>query len=143
MVTAEKSIAIKAPVKKIHQVITDFTSYPTFLEEIERAEVIKKSASSATAAFTMNMMQRIDYTLKFDLKKKDEIPWSLVEGDSLLKDNSGFWKIEEMEPGICDLTYHVNVDFNVWLPGSVVESLLNDHLPKMLEKFKERAEAKS
>lgn len=140
MVTAEKSIVVNAPIDKIHSVITDFASYPKFLAEIERAKVVKKAAKNTTVAFTMNMMQKIDYTLKFDLAKKHEIGWSFVEGDPMLKDNRGFWKIEELKKGAHNLTYHVDIDFNVWLPTSIVETLLNDHLPRMLAKFKDKIE---
>ncbi|MBT3181355.1 MAG: hypothetical protein HN337_02465 [Deltaproteobacteria bacterium] len=143
MVTAEKSIAIEAPIKKIFDVIADFKSYEEFLPEIESSEVKKETTKVKTVAFRMNLMQTINYTLDFALIKPNKITWKYVEGDEILKDNSGSWGLTELEPGIVDVNYKINVDFNIWLPSSVVESLLNDHLPKMLNHFKVRVENKN
>jgi ribosome-associated toxin RatA of RatAB toxin-antitoxin module len=140
MVSIEKSITVNTNASKLLNVVTNFNSYPDFLPEMKKVKIIKSSARSITVTFDMNLMQQIKYTLKFDLKKKNLMPWSFVEGDSVIKDNSGFWKIEKLDKNLCDLTYHLDIDFNIWLPSSVIEMLLNDHLPRMLEKFKQRAE---
>jgi len=141
VITAEKATVINAPIADVFAVIADFESYPEFQEEIESVEIVKETAKSATVAFEMNLMQRVSYTLKFNLKKPSSITWTFVEGDSMLKDNNGSWTITELEPGVVDVTYKINVEFSLWLPSSIVESLLGDHLPKMLKKFKERIEA--
>ncbi len=140
MVTAEKSIAINAPIEKVFDVIADFASYEKFLPEIENSEVIEEVEGRKIVAFRMNLMQTVNYTLDFALNKPAEITWKFINGDDILKDNSGTWNLTELESEVIDVNYKINVDFNVWLPSSVVESLLNDHLPKMLNHFKERIE---
>jgi len=141
MPSAEQSIAVNAPIEKVFEMITDFETYPDFQPEIVSAETLKKSTTSAEVAFSMNMIQKVDYILKFKLKKPKSITWEFVEGDSILKDNSGSWKLESLEPNLTDVTYKMNVELNMWLPTSVIDSLLADHIPKMLERFKERAES--
>jgi ribosome-associated toxin RatA of RatAB toxin-antitoxin module len=140
MISAEHTIEIDAKPEDAFNCVTDFESYPKFLPEIEAAKVMKKTAKSVTAAFTMNLMQRVNYTLKFQTSGRDKIPWDFVEGDSIIKENKGYWLIEGKKGGKTSLTYHVDLSFNMWIPESVVKSLIADHLPNMLEKFKTRIE---
>lgn len=141
MIEIAESILIKASQNKIFDIISDFDSYPEFLDEMEEVRVIKKSTKSATVFFKMNMMQTVNYTLKFNFNKPESITWSFVEGDSILKENSGSWTLSEMGKDEMDVEYSVNLDFNIWLPSSVVKSVLSENLPKMLKKFKVRAES--
>lgn len=140
MITAEKSINIDAPIEKVFDVVSDFESYPSFQPEFESAKVIKRTAKAATVAFTMNLIQRMNYTLKFNLKGPTSIVWEFVEGDSLFKDNSGEWRLKSLGPKSTRAAYRICVELSLWIPASIVQSLLDEQLPKMLERFKAKIE---
>lgn len=141
MITAEKSIDIDAPIERVFEVVSDFADYPSFQPEVEAAKVIKKTAKTATVAFTMNLLQRVNYTLKFNLKGPTSIVWEFVEGDSLFKDNSGEWRLKKLDTKSTNVTYKISVDLSLWIPSFIVQSLLDEQLPKMLERFKTKIES--
>lgn len=140
MVKIASSVIVKATAERAFEVITDFKRYPKFLSEITKAKVIKSTAKKVTAEFEMNMVQKIDYTLAFTLKPNSEIKWTFVEGDSMLKDNSGCWTIDVQSGGKLKVSYEANVELSIWLPESILKSMLNENLPRMLEKFKKEME---
>jgi len=140
MVTVEKSILIGSPREKVFDVISAFEEYPKFLDEVTKAKIIKKSPKGSTAQFTMNVMQEVSYTLKFSSDKPEKLSWNFVEGDKLLKDNRGWWGLKSKNTKRTELTYHIDLDFSIWLPESMVSGLLSEHVEKMLAKVKSRVE---
>ncbi len=141
MAKVTQSIVVAAPVEKLFDIVSDFGAYPKFLPEIVRADVISASATKAEVAFTANIVKRIDYTMAFRIRRPKEIIWSMVEGDMLIKSNDGFWKFEELEKNLTDLTFSCEMHLNIWLPSSIAEGVITSHLPKMMEGFKAQAEA--
>ena len=140
MVKVSSSIIVKADKERAYQVISDFKRYPKFVSEITKATVLKQTEKKVTASFEMNMVQKINYTLLFSLTPHSKVSWSFVEGDSILKDNSGSWTIAEQSAGKLKITYEANVELSIWLPESILKSMLNENLPMMLEKFKKEIE---
>ena len=140
MATVTQSIAVQAPAEAVFDIVSDFAHYPDFLAEIIRADVVSKSATKATVAFTANVIKHIDYTMAFDLVRPREIRWTLVDGDPLIRSNDGWWKFEALEKNLTDLTFSCEMHFNIWLPKSIAEGVITSHLPVMMKNFKRRAE---
>lgn len=136
---ATSSIIMEVEPKMIYGVVCDFESYTDFLPEIRQAETLKKSAKGARARFEIKVIKTIHYTLDYQLKPHREIAWKFVEGN-LFKDCFGSWQFEEIEPGVTEATYNINVDFGLFVPKAITNMLVGNNLPAMMKQFKERAE---
>ena len=134
-----ESIAIKAPIEEVFGVISDFESYPDFLNEIVAAKVVKKGKSNAEVDFTAQIVSRINYTLDMRLSPPGRIDWSLVKGD-FMEGNDGSWALSKLEPNLTDATFSVEMRFPMWVPKSFAENTLKSGLPKMLRGVKQEAE---
>ncbi len=135
--TIEKEI--KADVKKVFDVITNFESYPEFLKETKGVVVEKKSKTGAIVTFEVDVIKTIHYTLDMKLKAPHHVTWTLVKGD-FMKSNVGGWDLEEIKKGVTLAKYHIEVKFGLLVPGSVADTLVKKSLPAMIESFKKRIE---
>ncbi|MBN1282530.1 MAG: SRPBCC family protein [Proteobacteria bacterium] len=137
-----ESIAIKAPIEKVFEVITDFESYPGFLSEIESARVVKRGKAKVEVAFTANIVSRINYTLEMRPSPPKRLEWSLVEGD-IMEGNDGSWELTRLEPNLTDATFSVEVKLPFWVPAGFADATLKSGLPKMMAGFKSEAEKRA
>ncbi|MDO8494867.1 MAG: SRPBCC family protein, partial [Deltaproteobacteria bacterium] len=119
--------------------IVDFESYPKFLKEMKSAKVIWCEDSQMDVTFKLNLIKEITYTLRFELDPPHSIQWQLKAGE-LMKKNSGSWKLETLEEGLTDATYSIDVEFGVWIPKAISQTLIEKSLPQTLKAFKRRAE---
>lgn len=139
MPSVKRSIDVNAPAKKAFKIICDFESYPDFLPEIIGVKILKKGAKTATAQFTIKLFTTTKYTLKFQFFPQNKITWSLVESAYMTKDD-GMWEIEELKKSNLKLTYSAEISFGWLVPKKIAESLIIDHLPRMMKCFKQRIE---
>lgn len=142
MPKAKQSITVKAPIDRVFDVIADFESYPKFLPEMEEVEVYKSSARGAMVSFTTNYVKRVNYGLAFAFKRPGSIAWKLCGGDGVLRKNTGSWKLEELGSNLTDITFSVDIEFGIWMPGMIADGLVKSQLPAMLKNFKKRIENK-
>ena len=137
---ASTDVTIEAPAKIVYDVITDFESYPEFLDETREVDVIKHTTKTAQVEFVIKVIKRIRYTLDYKLNPGKKISWTLAEGDSF-KECSGSWTLEESEPGLTHATYDVEIDFGLFVPKKITEILVVKNLPNLMQAFKDRAES--
>ncbi|MDO8519267.1 MAG: SRPBCC family protein [Deltaproteobacteria bacterium] len=140
MAKAQQSIEIKASPKDCYDIITDFGSYPSFLNEIKSVEVMKKGVNAWEVKFTIEVIKKISYTLNIAGKPGKGLNWSLISGD-MMKSNDGGWVLEDLG-GATKATYSVEVNLGLLVPGAVSKMLIGSNLPSMLEGFKKRIESK-
>jgi len=141
MANISESVAIKAPIERVFEVVSDFERYPDFLDEMEDVRVVKRTKKSVQVAFTAKLVAPIKYTLDMKLSAPSAIEWSLVEGD-FMEGNDGSWQLTSLEPNLTDATFSVDIRFPFWVPKSMGEGTLKSGLPKMLASFKAEAERK-
>ncbi len=137
---ANTSVTIEAPAKTVYEVFTDFDSYPEFLSETRRVEVIKQTAKTAQVEFEIKVIKKIQYTLDYKLTSNKKIVWDLLEGD-LFKTCSGSWTLKESKKGITEAQYDIEVDFGMFVPKKITEMLVGKNLPSLMKSFKDRAES--
>ena len=137
MAGAEQSIDVAVTPEQFFAVVTDYESYPQFLQDIEAAELLRRGEGSAEARFTLNLIKRISYTLSLLESSPSEVTWSLKDGP--FKRNDGSWRIEAVSGGT-RATYRIEVAVGVFLPGAIVNRLVGKTLPATLQAFKRRAE---
>lgn len=137
---ASTSVIIEVPPKAIYDVITDFEQYPEFLSEMRHVDIISKSAKTAQVEFTIKVIKTIHYTLDYKFTPNKKMAWTFVDGDTF-KDCFGSWSFVEIEKGVTEATYKVDVSFGLFVPKKITEMLVGSNLPNLMRSFKERAES--
>lgn len=139
MPTARRSIDVDVPPAELMRVITDFAGYPRFLTDMEEATVLRSEPGDWTVKFAVRIIRRIEYTLRLRQLSETRLRWSLVEG--AFKSNDGGWELDALDGGTrTRATYELSIDLGMFVPGSVLKTLLEHNLPATLEAFKKRAE---
>ncbi len=141
MPQVEHEIVIKATPERVFRTVADFGHYPEMQPEVTEALILKETKTTAEVAFTMKLIAEVNYTLKFKFKKPTKISWTMSKGDSMLKKNEGEWTIAKHGKSQSKLGCRMEVEFGGWIPGGIIRDLMGTHLPAMMERFKEAAEA--
>ncbi len=121
----------------LYDVVLNFEKYPEFLPDAKKVTTLK--TKPLTVSFEISVIKKVRYTLSFKTIPGKKISWSFVEGD-FFKDNHGSWLFEEVKKGQTKATYHIEVDFGLFVPSIITDKLAGRSLPKMMERFKKRAE---
>lgn len=141
MAQVTESIEIKATPKECYAVVSDFESYPEFVEGTSEVKIIGRSGTKTTVAYTLDMIKKVHYTLDHLGKPGKLLAWSLVEGD-FMKKNQGQWTFEEVKKGITRAIYSIDIELGLFVPGTIERKLVTHHLPEMLTSFKKRIESR-
>ncbi len=140
MPSTHQSIEIDAAPDRVLAVITDFLRYPEFLSHVRGTRVVRQDAVSWEVEFELNLIRPVRYTLRLEQQGAEGLTWSLVSG--VFRSNDGSWKLEPLEGGTrTRATYQIDLQIGVFLPGSLVNTLVGKELPDMLLAFKRRVEA--
>ncbi|MFH1831063.1 MAG: SRPBCC family protein [Pseudomonadota bacterium] len=139
MASFKDSIAIRASKQRVYDVVSDFGRYPEFLPEVEKVKVISKTKTRAKAAFTVNMVKKINYTLDFKLSPPNSITWTLVEGE-FMESNNGSWAFTSLDKNLTDVVFSIDIGFPFWVPQTLAEGAINSSMPGMIKNIKLEAE---
>lgn len=134
-----KKIIINAPIEKVFKIISDFKSYPEFLNETKKVIIEKKTKTKVVATFTLQLMASIQYTLELSLKSPESVSWKFVKGQ-MMKDNKGSWQLKAVNKSKTEALYSIDVSFGAFVPKTISNMLVENNLPEMLKSFKKRAE---
>ena len=140
MAKAERTEIFDVPAEKFYQAITDYKSYPKFVDGMKSIEVVSESGDTATVKFNLNLIKEITYTLKLTGKKNETVSWSLVSGD-MMKVNNGGWKLKDLGNGKTEVTYSLEVELKGFFPGlgMVEKTMVSTNLPMNMKAFAKRA----
>lgn len=121
-------------------VITDFARYPEFIGDMEESVILRRDADEWTVRFVLRVIRRLEYTLTLVRHSDLHLTWALVEG--VFKANTGAWRLEPLDDGArTRATYELELDLGMFVPGSVMKTLVERNLPAMMAAFKARAES--
>jgi ribosome-associated toxin RatA of RatAB toxin-antitoxin module len=141
MPSARCRVDIDAPPGRVMEVITDFPAYPSFLPEIEEAEVVSATPGNWEVRFVLRLIRRMEYTLRLERDEDRRLSWTLVTG--IFRSNDGGWELEPIDGGArTRATYAIDLVMDVFIPRTIVNSLVGESLPATLARFKARAEAR-
>ena len=139
MPSASKSVEIDVSPEEFMKVVLDFESYPEFIPEMVAAKIVGQTGDVWEVAFGIHMVRRLDYTLKLTKASPTRVEWKLVTG--VFKKNQGSWNLRPLDGGTrTHADYTVDIQVGMFLPGSLVKTLVGKSLPSMLQTFKARAE---
>lgn len=138
---AVEKMSVNVPRDKFMAVIGDYESLPKFIPDLKKVKVDTQKDNMAMVTYTVSIMGReITYTLQHTTYKPGSVSWKLVRGD-MMKQNEGQWTIEEAGPNACNVTYELAMTFPIIVPSAIVAQLQKNSLPKLMQQYKERAEA--
>lgn len=139
MAGATRSIIINAPIEKVFDVITQYEKYGEFLSEVKEVKTSGRQGNQVNVHYKVDVMKTIKYTIRVTEERPTRMSWTFVDGE-FMKDNKGSWVLEPAGEGKTKGTYTVEMALGALVPKSVVNALVDNQLPKMLEAFKRRAE---
>jgi ribosome-associated toxin RatA of RatAB toxin-antitoxin module len=117
-------MVVGASPERTWDVLTDFEDYPTWAHDLKSAEIVDRDEAGRPrdVAFRAAAMGRsTSYTLRYDYSRApDVLAWRLVRGDITRKlDGSYVLAPVDGDPNATAITYHLEVDLLVPLPGFV------------------------
>ncbi len=137
MPAARRQIDVNVTPEKLMAVVTDFAAYPRFLPEMEEATILRRDGDVWVVRFAIRVVRRLEYTLRLEKQNPTTLRWSLVEGS--FKANNGGWDMAAIPAGT-RADYHIDLDVGIFVPGSVMKTLVETSLPATLAAFKKEAE---
>ncbi|QRK05552.1 SRPBCC family protein [Archangium violaceum] len=139
MAGATRSIVINAPPEKVFDVIVDYDHYAEFIPEVKKLRTSDRKGNEVKLHYEVNIVKTIHYTLLAKEERPKRMSWTFVEGE-VMKDNQGSWVLEPEGEGRTKATYTVDMALGPLVPKAIINGLVEQSLPKMLEAFKRRAE---
>jgi ribosome-associated toxin RatA of RatAB toxin-antitoxin module len=139
MARAERTEVFDVPADKFFKAITDYKSYPSFVDGMRSVDIQNESAEGATVKFNLSLIKEISYTIKLS-HKPNEVSWSLVSGD-MMKANNGKWTLKDLGGNKTEVTYSLEVELKGFLPGlgMIEKTLVTTNLPLNMKAFAKRA----
>jgi coenzyme Q-binding protein COQ10 len=137
---ATKSIVIDAPIETVFDAIKDYEKYPEYLPEVKSVKLGKRNGNEVEVHYEVEVMKRIKYAVLMKEERPTKLSWSFINGE-MMKDNKGSWLFEPAGEGKTKATYNVEMALGALVPKTIVNSLAEASLPKMLEATKKRVES--
>ena len=118
---ATQSMRVQAPLATIFEVLCDFERYPLWARDLKEATVLTRDdeGRGLDVRYRAAAMGRSSsYTLRYDYSNSPKrLAWRLLEGD-IMRVLDGAYEFDEVDDGT-EITYHLEVDLIVPLPGFV------------------------
>lgn len=126
-----------APIEKVFAVLTDYESYPEFVDGCSSVSVISQDESGAEVEFGLNLIKKFKYILKLTHVAPTTVSWTFKSGD-IFKKNEGAWELKDLGDGTTEVNYGLEVAIKGFAPKSLVSSLTEKNLPAMLKSYEQR-----
>ncbi len=138
------TIEIDATPDRIVAAITDFESYPDWVDGIKQAEVRERDGEGrpSTVAFEFSAMGfTASYTLRYEYEPEDRgVRWTTVEASGAVKDVQGEYVLEPLN-GDTEVTYRLTVELGVPVPGFLKRQADKRAIKTALDGLKRRVES--
>jgi coenzyme Q-binding protein COQ10 len=139
MAEASRTQVFDVSLDALWDVITDYKSYPKFVEGLKDLKVLEEKENEVVAEYKLDMMgKQIRYVVRHKEKPKKSLEWTMVEGE-FFKSNDGSWKLKAVGKDQVEATYSLAVGFPLLVPKMIVNTLVGTQLPSMMKAFEDRA----
>ena len=136
MASAQTSEVFNCTPAQFYQIVSDYSKYPQFLQEVKDCKVIKVEGNRKLVEYTVSVVKSFKYSLWMTEAENQEITWEFAGGD-VFKTSNGYWKVQE-EGGKCRAQYFVDATFNMFVPGPIAKALVSVNLPNMISAYHKR-----
>lgn len=124
-------------------VLRDFPRYPEWARDLKAVQVLDTDAEGRgrEVRFRAAAMGRsTSYTLRYDHGEPYRLRWELIAGD-LTRKLDGFYELSPTEDGRTDVSYQLEVELILPLPGFVKRRTQGKIMHTALRELKARVEA--
>lgn len=121
-------------------VVTDYEHYPDFIDGTDGAKIVERLDNGARVEFLINVMKKFRYVLRFYEGSEGsayKLTWEFESGD-LFSQNSGSWEFEKISENQTRGTYTLDLAFKVKVPKLLLNRLVNNNLPQLMEDYRRR-----
>lgn len=142
MAQAEIRETLSVDKDKFFKTITDYANYPKFVDGCTQARVLEQKSpdGEARVQYAVSLIKDVTYTLDHKVDAAAGVMhWSLVESE-FMKVNNGRWELRSAGPGKTDVSYKVEIEFKIPVPGLILNRLIKSNLPAMLKQFEKQAQ---
>jgi coenzyme Q-binding protein COQ10 len=138
MAQAETTEIFDISAEKFYQAVTDYQSYPQFVDGVSAIKIVEENAKGAIVEFSVNLLKKFSYKLKLKHQKNKKVSWRLEESD-LFSTNNGEWILQPQKDGGTKVTYKLKVEFRGFVPDMIIKKLVSSNLPSTMQAFYQRA----
>ena len=140
---AEGSTEIVATPAEVLAVVAGFEAYPEWVAGMEAVEVLRRDRRGRGTRVAFRLRTPLGeqaYTLAYRYQPRDAgVSWTYVEGT--LEDLSGAYTLEPGADGTTRVTYRLEVDLGMPLPGLVKRQAARQIVRSALSDLKRRVES--
>jgi ribosome-associated toxin RatA of RatAB toxin-antitoxin module len=140
---AEGTTEVFASPAEVMAVVADFDAYPDWVGNLEEVEVLasdRRGRGTRVAFRLATPWGAQAYTLAYRYQAKDAgVSWTYVEGT--LEDLAGSYALEPAGDGTTRVTYRLEVDLGMPLPGLVRRQAAKQIVRSALGDLKRRVES--
>ncbi|MCK9903960.1 cyclase [Parafrankia colletiae] len=143
---AQSSIVIDARPAVVMGTIADLAAYPTWVGQIEEAEILEVGPDGRPhqARFRINaVIMKDEFVNEYTWKGDEQVSWTLVSGQAMSAQD-GSYLLRDLGDGRTEVTYELTVELKVKIPallrrkvqGGIVDAALKDlkkHVEKLVE----------
>ncbi len=139
MASVERTETYSVPADKIKAVLTDYESYPDFMDGVDETVVLERGEGTAKVEYSLNVIKKLTYILNMK-ETENQVIWDFESGD-IFKKNSGSWTIKDLGNGSTELSYQLEVEAKLMVPKMVTNKLVKHNLPALMNSVYERAKS--
>jgi ribosome-associated toxin RatA of RatAB toxin-antitoxin module len=140
---AEGSTEVVATPAEVLAVVADFEAYPEWVAGLEEVEVLARDRRGRGTRVAFRLRTPLGdqaYTLAYRYQPRDAgMSWTYVEGT--LQDLAGAYTLEPAGDGATLVTYRLEVDLGMPLPGLVKRQAAKQVVRSALSDLKRRVES--
>jgi ribosome-associated toxin RatA of RatAB toxin-antitoxin module len=140
---AEGTTEVDASAAEVMAVIADFDAYPDWVGNLEDVQVLARDRHGRGTRVAFRLRTPVltaAYTLAYHYAPRDEgVSWRYVEGT--LQDLTGSYTLEATGDGATRVTYRLDVELGMPLPGLVKRQAAKQIVRSALSDLKRRVES--
>jgi ribosome-associated toxin RatA of RatAB toxin-antitoxin module len=140
---AEGSAEVFATPAEVMAVVADFDAYPDWVGNLDEVDVLARDRRGRGTRVAFRLRTPVGdhaYTLAYRYQPKDAgVTWTYVEGT--LEDLAGAYSLEPTDDGTTRVTYRLQVELGMPLPGLVKRQAAKQIVRAALNDLKRRVES--
>jgi ribosome-associated toxin RatA of RatAB toxin-antitoxin module len=139
----ESSISVDAAPAAVMDVIADFEAYPEWTGAVKEVEIRTSGSNGRAKEVWFNLDAgaiKDQYTLAYTWKGQQEVRWSLVSAEQIVKAMDGAYLLEDNGDGSTTVTYQLAVDVKIPMLGMIKRKAEKVIIDTALKELKKRVE---
>lgn len=117
--------------------VADYESYPEFLTEMKDVKILKQTKTSKEMEYTVSVIKTFKYIITAKEKAPSSVEFEFKSGE-IFKSMKGSWSIQKSGKSKCEVTYKIEANFGLLVPGAIAKTLVSVNLPAMMKSFHKR-----